>query len=80
MTILQWLQKAGLAVPTLEAFIDKAAAAAPDLAPEAAVLKTALEAAISPENLAALGAAIPGELLAIAQGHITHTPHAGDSA
>lgn len=65
-------------VTALEALLRRIAAAAPDFADEANAWIAALGTAVTPENLAALGAAIPGELLNIVQGKLDPRPHAGD--
>lgn len=79
MTLLELLNKAAGVATKLEAVLDAAATGLPDLAPEVAMLKSELDKAIDPANLAALGAAIPGELLNIAQGKLEPTKHAGDA-
>jgi hypothetical protein len=38
-----------------------------------------LDQAVDPANLAAVGGAVPGELLNIAQGKLDPRPHAGDA-
>jgi hypothetical protein len=81
MTILELLSlAAGVPVVALEKLLDAAVAAQPDLAPEVAKIKAALDAMVTPQNIAALATAIPGELVDILHGNLKPTPHAGDAA
>lgn len=79
MKLLDGLEKAGAKVADLKHILDWVAANAPDLAEKANALADQLNAPISAENLAALGAAIPGELLNIAQGELEPRNHPGDA-
>ena len=70
MTVLQALQKLFSGADDLAAFLAKIATDFPDLAPKAQEFITALSAAASPANLAALGSSIPAELLKLAHGDV----------
>ena len=83
MTLLQAIEKllgqAAGQIGGLKAILAALAAKFPDLAPELNPIIVALDAPIDPANLAALGAAIPGELLQIAQGKFDPRQHPGDA-
>lgn len=83
MTVLELILKAlGSAagnVANLKATLQSVVQRFPDTAGELAPIIDALDAVVSPESLAALGAAIPGELLNIVQGKLDPRPHSGDS-
>ena len=70
MSLIELLAKAGLAVSHLRTFIVRAAAASPDLAPEAQKLIDQLDAATSPEQLSALAQTIVSELGDIGRGKL----------
>lgn len=70
MTLMAFLTLLTRGLPSLTALLDAAAAANPDLQPKVDEWKVALSNVPTPENLAQIGAAIPGELLNIAQGKI----------
>ena len=78
MTILQFLLKLAGPALGLEAFLKRVGEAAPDLKPEADNILLKLGMAADPVNLAAVGAAIPGELLNIASGKIDPRNHPSD--
>lgn len=80
MTILQMLQKAGLAVADVEAVLAKAGDALPDLKPQIDDIVAKLNASIDPANLVAVAQAIPTELMNIAQGKLDPHDHPGDAA
>ena len=79
MTILDLLTAAAGAEFPLRAVLEAAKKEAPDLAPQIDAIETALDASVAPENLLALAAALPAELLDILKGHLAPTPHAGDA-
>lgn len=81
MTILDILMKAaGAPAAALTQFLAAVKAKYPDFATEVDGLNAILNTAIDPANLAALGSAIPGELLNIAQGKLAGTEHPSDLA
>lgn len=79
MTILEIINKAAKGALDLEARLSDLQQKYPDAAVAIAEIKADLLASVDPANLAALGAAIPGELLDIAQGKIEPRDHSGDA-
>jgi hypothetical protein len=79
MTLLELFNKAAKGALDLEARLSDLQQKYPDAAVELGELKAKLLAGVDPVNLAAVGAAIPGELLNIAQGKIEPRDHAGDA-
>lgn len=79
MTILEIINKAAKGALDLEARLSNLQEKYPDAAVAIAEIKTDLLEAVDPGNLAALGAAIPGELLHIAQGQLDPRKHPGDA-
>jgi hypothetical protein len=79
MTVLDILIKAAAGMGAVKTVLEKAALAAPDLAPEIAILLAKLDAAVDPVNLAGIASEIPGELLNISQGKLDGLDHAGDA-
>lgn len=79
MTILEIINKAAKGALDLEARLSDLQQKYPDAAVAIAEIKADLLAGVDPANLAALGAAIPGELLDIAQGKIEPRDHSGDA-
>lgn len=79
MTLLELINKAAHGAVDLEARLSDLQQKYPDAAVPIAELKAELLEAVDPANLARLGAAIPGELLAIAQGKLDPREHPGDA-
>lgn len=81
MTILELLQRAAtLPVAKLVAVLEDVAADGGEFGPVARELLNSLNGAVSAADLAAIGAAIPGELLNIAQGKLEPREHPSDGA
>lgn len=80
MKILDILEKAAGAGSGLVDVLEKAKAAAPDLAGEIDGVLAKLGAAVDPANLVALAEAIPGEIANIAKGKIDPRDHPSDAA
>ena len=78
MTILEIIEKAAGAELAVEEKLAAAIEKYPDLAPLLEPVIQGLKAAVVPANLAALGSAIPGELLHISQGKLDPREHPGD--
>lgn len=79
MKLFDALDKAGAKVADLKKILSWVAENAPDLAEKAEALAAQLDSPISPEALAELGAAIPGELLNISRGQLDPRNHPGDA-
>lgn len=79
MTILEIINKAARGALDLEARLSDLQQKYPDAAVQIGQLKSDLLEAVDPANLAAVGAAIPGELLHIAQGKLDPHNHPGDA-
>jgi hypothetical protein len=80
LKVLDILEKAGMAAGELVDLLEMLAERYPDLADAIREKIVQLETAVLPENLAALGAAIPGELLNIVKGKIEPKDHPADLA
>jgi hypothetical protein len=82
MNALDWILKLlGLGAgegPAVKAALLEAVAKLPDLAGVLNPIIAKLDQAVDPANLAAVGGAVPGELLNIAQGKLDPRPHPGD--
>jgi len=79
MTILQILEKLAGGSLNVIAFLERAAEAAPDLAPKAQELIALLQSAASQANLVAVASALPGEIANIAQGKLEPKDHPSDA-
>ena len=80
MTILDILTKASKATGGLKDLLVKVKAQAPDLAEEVDTVLAALDVAVDPANLAALGVSVASEVKDILTGHIVSKDHPSDGA
>ncbi len=80
MTILEGLEKAGLAVAGLVALLNKVKEQFPDYAPEVDKVLEGLASAITPANLAALADIIKTEIPNLLQGKFDGMEHPSDGA
>ena len=79
MTILELISRWAGASGDLVALLTAAGNAAPDLKPKADEWIDKLGAAVSPENLANLAAALPAEAADILRGHLNPKDHPSDA-
>ena len=79
MKLLELLIKAAGASGDLKALLIAAVEANPDLRPEAERWLAALEAEVTPENFAAVVAALPAELMEIGRGRLAPRQHPSDA-
>lgn len=80
MTLLDLLTRLAVGAPGLIRLLEKVAAEAPDLAPDAQLWINKLNAAVSADNLVALAASLPQEIADILQGKINKRNHPSDAA
>lgn len=78
MTLLDLLIKAAGPALGLAELLKRIATNYPDLKPEIDNVLLKLQTAVDPVNLAAVGAAIPGELLNLASGKVDPRIHPSD--
>lgn len=79
MTLLEIITRAAGAEANVEKVFHDIMEKFPDTAPQLEPILAKFGADVAPANLAALGAAIPGELLNIGSGKIEPRDHAGDA-
>jgi hypothetical protein len=79
MTILDFITLAATGGGALREFLVSAGNASPEIKPKADEWIAKLDAAIAPENLAALGTAVIGELGNISQGKLDPREHPSDA-
>lgn len=77
--IMKALGQAASQIGNVKAILASIVTKFPDTAAELNPIIAALDAPVTPESLAALGAQIPGELLNIAVGKINPKTHSGDA-
>ena len=80
MTALDVLNLLLKPAPELESLLGKLGDYAPALKPEADAAISALNSAIGQDNLAAVAAALPGEVIDIAHGKLHPADHPSDLA
>lgn len=80
MTILQILEKAGFAVGGFVALLEKAAIAAPDLAPAIHTKIAQLNAVAEAQALVDLAQTLPAELVNIGKGKLDPRDHPSSAA
>jgi hypothetical protein len=78
MTILDILVKAAPSMAGVKQVLRDAIARFPELAPSLQPIIDSLDNPVSPENIAALAAVLPGELLNIARLQLDPRKHPGD--
>jgi hypothetical protein len=78
MTLIDFLTKAAPEMAKVKAVLQEAIRQYPDLAGSLQPIVDALDNPVAPENLAALAAVIPVELLNIGRGQIDPRRHPGD--